>query len=142
MSGCQDGPMVGPAQDLSVDRLDGARWELALALLQSGEATVNLRGLVLRTDPGTEKTRGRLHIEFDCPFDPSQVGKSPHDRLESVAQRDLREARQTIETACDEDDRFAALVADSGVVYEFVHRYDMGALLVATAGRSGDLSWR
>jgi hypothetical protein len=134
--------MVGPAQDISVDRLDGARWELALEVLQSGEATVNLRGLVLRTDAATEKTGRRLHIEFDCPFDPSQVGKSPHDRLESVARRELREARQTIETACDEDERFDALVADSGVVYELVHRYGMGALLVATAGRSGDLSWR
>jgi hypothetical protein len=134
--------MVGPAQDISVDRLDGARWELALELLQSGQATVNLRGLVLRTDPATEKTGRRLHIEFDSPFDPSQVGKSPHDRLESVARPELREARQTIERACDEDERFAALVADSGVVYEFVHRYGMGALLVATAGRSGDLSWQ
>jgi hypothetical protein len=142
MSGCQDGSVVGPAQDLSVDRLDGARWELALELLERGEATVNLRGLVLHTDPATEKAGRRLHIEFNCPIDPSQVGKSPHDRLESVARRELREARQTIETACEEDERFAALVADSGVVYEFVHRYGTGALLVATAGRSGDLSWR
>lgn len=134
--------MVGPAQDLSVDQLDGPRWELALDLLQRGEAAVNLRGLVLRADTATAKTGRRLHVEFDCPFDPSQVGKSPHDRLESVARHDLQEARQTIQTACDEDERFATLVADSGVVYEFVHRYGMGALLVATAGRSGDLSWR
>jgi hypothetical protein len=133
---------VGPVEDLSVDRLDGPHWELALELLRSGEGTVNLRGLILRTDPVPPKAGRRLHVEFDCPFDPSQVGRSPHDRLESVARHDLHEARQTIESACDEDQRFGALAADSGVVYEFVHRYGMGALLVATAGRSGDLSWR
>lgn len=134
--------MVGSVQDLSLDTLDGPRWELALDLLQRGEGAVNLRGLVLRTDPATAKARQRLHIEFDCPFDPSQVGKSSHDRLESVATQDLEGARHTIETACAEDERFADLVADCGVVYEFVHRYDTGSLLVATAGRAGDLSWR
>ena len=140
--GCQDGHMVSPVQDLSVDTLDGPRWELALDLLQRGEASVNMRGLVLRNDPATAKASRRLHIEFECPFDPSQVGKSSHDRLESVASRDLEGARQTIETACAEDERFADLVAASGVVYEFVHRYGMGSLLVATASRAGDLSWR
>lgn len=134
--------MVGPVQDLSVDLLGGPRWELALDLLRRGEGAVNLRGLVLRTDPATAKAGRRLHIEFDCPFDPSQVGKSSYDRLAPVATRDLEGARNIIETACAEDERFADLVADSGVVYEFVHRYGMGSLLVATAGRAGDLSWR
>jgi len=85
MSECQVGLMVCPAQDRSVDGLEGPRWELALDLLQRGDKAVNFRGLVLRTDPATAKSRRRLHIEFECPFDPSQVGKSPHDRLESVA---------------------------------------------------------
>lgn len=134
--------MVGPVQDISVDTLSGPRWELALGLLQQGEGSVNLHGLLLRTDPATVTERRRLHIEIDCPFDPSQVGKASHDRLGSVAARHLEGARSTIETACAEDERFADLVADSGMVYEFVHRYGMGSLLVATAGRAGDLSWR
>lgn len=134
--------MVGPVSQLSIDRLDGPRWELALDLLQSGNAVVTLRGLVMHTDPATATNSRRLHIEFECPFDPSQVGRSTHDRLESLARRDLQNARQAVEKACDEDERFAALVTNSGVVYELVHRYGMGALLVATAGRSGDLSWR
>lgn len=134
--------MVGPPHDLSIDQLDGPRWELALQLLRTGDGAVNLRGLVLRVDPATTKAGRRMHIEFECPFDPSQAGRAQHDRLAALAQRDLQEARQTIEMACREDGRFAALVADSGLVYEFVHRYGMGALLVATAGRAGDLSWR
>lgn len=134
--------MVGPAQDFSVEPSDGPSWQLALGLLQRGEGPVNMRGLVLRTDPATAKSARRLHIEFECPFDPSQVGKSSHDRLESIAGRHLDGARQRIEEACTADKRFADLVADSGLVYEFVHRYGIGSLLVATAGRTGDLSWR
>jgi hypothetical protein len=134
--------MVGPAQTLSVDTLAGPRWELALELLEKRDGIVNLRGLLLYTDPPTAKVGQRLHVEFDCPFDPSQVGKAPHEQLKSIAERELRNAREIIAAACDEDDRFASVVAQSGVVYEFVHRYGMGGLLVATAGRSGDLTWR
>lgn len=134
--------MVGRPQDLSIDRLDGPRWELALQLLATGDGAVNLHGLVLRVDPATAKTGRRMHIEFECPFDPSQVSTAKNERLASLAQQDLQAARQTLEMACREDERFAALVADSGLVYEFVHRFGMGALLIATAGRSGDLSWR
>jgi hypothetical protein len=103
---------------------------------------VKVRGLVLTADPPTEKAQRRLHVEFDCPFDPSQIGKGPHERLKSVAERDLREARNVIARVCAEDQRFARLVEESGVVFEYAHRYGMGALLVATAGASGELIWR
>jgi hypothetical protein len=73
---------------------------------------------------------------MECPLDPSKLEKLSHDRLQCVARRALDAARQTIQTACDEDERFAALVAASGALYEFVHRSSMGALLLATAGRS------
>jgi hypothetical protein len=84
--------MVGPFQDLSVDNASGPRWEFALSLLQSGEGVVNFRGLVLSCDPAMAKGGRRLHVEFDCPFDPSLVGKSQHDRLGSLAKRDLERA--------------------------------------------------
>ena len=134
--------MVSPAEALSVERLEGPRWDLALQLLRDGEAAVRLRGLVLNGDPPKAKTQRRLHVAFDCPFDPSQVGRGPHERLKSVAELDLREARDVIARTCADDQRFATMVEESGVVYEYVHRYGMGALLVATAGASGDLNWR
>lgn len=134
--------MVGPAYDLLVDRLDGPRWELALDLLQNGGGGVSLNRLVLSTDPATAATGRRLHVEFECPFDPSLVNQANHERLRFAAEDDLSSARATIDSACGRDERFSALVAGSGVVYEFVHRYGMGSLLVATAGRTGDLSWR
>lgn len=81
------------------------------------------------------------HIEFECPFDPSQVGMSQHEGWESAARATSKRLAKRLTRPATRDQRFAALVADSGVVYEVVHRYGMGALLVATAGRSGDLSW-
>ena len=134
--------MVGPVVDLNVKVLEGPRWDLALHLLQTGEGAVGIGELVLTADPATEKAGRRLHIQFPCPFDPSQVGKLSNDQLRSLGIRDLELARETVSSACVVDPRLAALVADSGVVYEFVHQYGMGGLLVATAGRTGDLSWR
>ena len=81
--------MVGPVHDLLVDRLDGPRWELALDLLRSGSGAVNLNGLVLSTDPATAAISRRLHVEFECPFDPSLVNQAPHERLRVVAENDL-----------------------------------------------------
>lgn len=138
----QHGQMTGQEEALAVDTVASPIWELAMGLLVKHEGMVNLRGLHLHTDPPAAKVGQRLHIEFDCPFDPSQVGKAPYEQLKSIAERELGGARAIIATACAQDDRFATLVADSGVVYEFVHRRGVSALLVATAGRSGDLTWR
>ena len=68
--------------------------------------------------------------------------ESRREQLHSLGNRDLEDARSLIQSVCEEDSRFAALVADSGLVYEFVHDYGMGTLLVATARRSGPLNWR
>jgi hypothetical protein len=64
------------------------------------------------------------------------------EQLQAMGNRALEAARSLIQSVCDEDARFAALVAGAGVVYEFVHDYGMGTLLVATARRSGPLSWK
>ncbi|GAA5113883.1 hypothetical protein GCM10023339_18780 [Alloalcanivorax gelatiniphagus] len=82
-----------------------------------------------------------MHVEFECPFDPSLVNQAPHGRLKFVAKNNLTSACVTIEEACSADERFSALVASSGVVYELVHAYGMGSLLVATAGQTCELSW-
>jgi hypothetical protein len=134
--------MVGPQAALTIDDVTGPRWDVALQLLTSGEAPIHIGVLVLSSDPASAKEPRRLHVEFDCPYDPSQVGKTPQERLRLVAQRDLDAARQTVDDLRRADERFAALVAESGLVYEYVHRYGMGALLVASAGATGDLNWR
>lgn len=136
-------PGVADSPDIpSVDRITGPSWEHALRLLESGDGFVNLRGLLLRIDPPTDRSGRRMHVQIPCAVHPSHVGRTQHLGLERAAQRDLEEARRRLAAACREDRRLADLVDGSGLVYELVHRQGSAALLVATAGRSGDLSWR
>ncbi|HEX3929827.1 MAG TPA: hypothetical protein VHW64_03935 [Nocardioides sp.] len=114
----------------------------ALDLLESGEAIVGLAELALCCDPATERTRRRLHVEFSCPFDPLRGDGPTPDRLGGVATTALTRARELIGDAVKADSRFAALVADSDVLYEFVYDYGMGTLLVATARLDGPLTWK
>lgn len=134
--------MVGPRAALTVEAPEGPRWELALELLTRGDDAVGLGSLILRTDPATSKAGRRLHIELPCPVDPLPAMESHRERLRALGNRDLDDARGLIESVCEEDARFAALVADSGVVYEYVYDYGMGTLLVATARRWGALDWK
>lgn len=136
------GRMVSPRTALSVEAPGGPRWELALDLLERGDTAIGLGSLILRTDPATQKAGRRLHIEFPCPADPAVSLESRRERLRALGNHDLQDARQLIQSVCERDARFAALVTDSGVVYEFVHDYGMGTLLVATARRSGPLDWK
>lgn len=101
-----------------------------------------LGNLILRTDPATPKAGRLLHIGFECPADPALSMESRREQLHALGNHDLEDARRLIQSVCEKDARFAALVAHSGVVYEFVHDYGMGTLLVATARRSGPLDWK
>lgn len=134
---------MGGSPDIpSVERLVGPSWERALQLLESGDGFVELRGLLLRVDPTTDTSGRRLHVQIPCSVHPSHVGRAQHLDLERAGQVDLEAARRRLARACREDERLAALVDGAGLVYELVHRQGTAALLVATAGRSGDLSWR
>lgn len=134
--------MVSPRAALNVSSSEGPRWELALDLLERGEGSVGLGNLILRTVPATSKLVRRLHIEFACPADPAVSMESRREQLHTLGNQDLEDARRLIQSVCEQDARFAALVIDSGVVYEFVHDYGMGTLLVATARRTGPLDWK
>ncbi|WP_344776675.1 hypothetical protein [Nocardioides panacisoli] len=127
---------------MQVNDVTDSRWPAALDLLDSGETWIGLGDLVLCCDLATERTRGRLHVEFPCRFDPLRGDGPAPDRLGHVATAGLARARELIGTACDVDPRFATLVARSDVLYEFVHDYGMGTLLVATARPEGPLTWK
>ena len=81
-------------------------------------------------------------MEFPCPLDPLRGDGSAPERLGGVATTALTRARELIRSASKADPRFAALVADSDVLYEFVYDYGMGTLLVATARPDGPLTWK
>lgn len=134
--------MVGPRVALHVDGVTDRRWVAGLDLLESGEATIGLAELALSCDAATERTRRRLHVEFPCPLDPLRGDGPTPDRLGGVATNALTRARELIGDAVKADSRFAALVADSDVLYEFVYDYGTGTLLVATARPDGPLTWK
>lgn len=113
-----------------------------MGLLETGEGAVGIAHLILRTDPATENAGRRLHIEFACLPDPAPSMASRRRQLHRLGDQGLEDARTLIRSICGQDVRFAALVAESDVVYEFVHDYGMGTHLVATARRSGPLDWQ
>ena len=126
--------MVGPKVALEMDSPNDARWNVGLELLERSEAAVTLAGLRLATDPTRQASR-RLRIEIPCFFDPVMVIGPNRARLQSIADKELDRARKVMETASALDARFARLFVQSGVVYEYVHDYGMGELLIATARR-------
>jgi hypothetical protein len=66
----------------------------------------------------------------------------PSSHLADLASSSLERARALIATACAADSRFAALAAESDLLYEFVYDYGMGTLLLATASPTGPLTWK
>ena len=65
--------------------------------------------------------------------------ESRRERLHALGEHHLKAARTLIASVCKKDSRFGALVAESGVGYEFGHDYGMGTFLVATARQKGSL---
>ena len=113
--------MGGSRLSLRINAVTDNRWPTALDLLEAGETWIGLGELVLSCDLATERDRRRLHVEFPCLFDPLRGDCPAHERLGDVALAALARARELVDTACDADPRFATLVADSDVLYEFVY---------------------
>lgn len=98
--------------------------------------------MILSCEAATGRADRRLHIEFPCPFEPLSARGPARERLSQPAERSLGEARELIDSAREASARFAALLASADVLYEYVHDYGMGTLLVATARPTGPLTWK
>ena len=118
---------VGPRVALQIESVGGPRRDAALDVLETGQAAIGLAGLALSCDPATAHVGRRLHVEFSCYADPVGVGGPARERLAELASRELDRARSVVEEASASDARFAALVEQSDIIYEFVHDYGMGS---------------
>lgn len=134
--------MVAPRTAIRVADAQDSRWSVALEFLKAGDAAIGLDELALSVDLATDKSGPRLHIEFACPFDPVLLSGTRRSAMEDGANDSLGRARAVVAEACAADPGFNVLVTGSGVVYECVHDYGMGTLLVATARRAGPLIWK
>jgi hypothetical protein len=134
--------MVGSRTAIHVEGVNDPRWAVALELLESCEAAIGLSELRLSCDPPARGTGRRLQVEFPCPMDPVRGHAPPSSHLAEVARSSLERARTLISDACAADSRFAALAAESDLLYEFVYDYGTGTLLLATASPTGPLTWK
>jgi hypothetical protein len=117
---------------VTVDATEGPRWELALALIDSGEGPVRLgeveiwRNVAGPTADGVIRMAMRVGEHADC-----EVGLTA-----------LLQGRRVADEAASADPRFARLLDQYGYRWEIVNDYGMGTVLLGEADRLDTLVWR
>jgi hypothetical protein len=108
---------------VAADPADGARWELTLSLLASGQAPIRLGGLQLWRDANGPDASGVILVTTEV----------PEKMAEPAALGVIQEQRDALEEVAARDERFAALLTKHGCRFEVVHNYGMGTSLLASA---------
>ena len=117
---------------LTVDGPSGPRWELALSLIESGEAPVKLGPAELCRWTSGPNADHAIHISVD-------VGQ---EVTSEVALESVRQAKVVIGGAAASDSRFADLLGKHVCRWEVVHNYGMGAVLLAVVDDHGNIVWQ
>ncbi len=127
----RDDGRVPNSGGLKIQEPSGPRWELALSLLESGEAPVRLGSIQMWRDTSGPRADGRIRITVG-------VGESVS---EAVAREALHRAHETVDAVAATDENFANLLIDHRAHWELVHDYGMGTTLVAAEDGDGYLLW-
>jgi hypothetical protein len=125
-------PVTG-ADALAIDEIPGPRWEIALQLLTEGGPTVLLDGEVrigIQRWLGFPLADGKIHIYTWTELEPSRL--SP-----AIIENGVRAALATLDRALAADERLGRILETSGVEYEILSDYGMGAVKVATFRTDG-----
>jgi hypothetical protein len=117
---------------VTVDAPEGPRWELALALIDSGEAPIQLGEVEIWRNVARSTADGVIRMAM-------RVGEHA-DR--EVGRPALLTGRRVVAEATSADSRFAGLLDQYGCRWEIVSDYGMGTLLLGEADDGGDLIWR
>lgn len=116
---------------VSVDAPGGQRWELALGIIDSGEASVRLGEVeICRATAGPEAD-GIVHLIVT-------VAERADQRVAKAA---VLRARQVTQEVALADPRFARLLDQYGYRWEVVSNYGMGTILLGEANGDGELVW-
>jgi hypothetical protein len=117
---------------ITIDAPEGPRWELALALIDSGEGPVRLGEVEIWRDVAGPTADGLICMTM-------RVGE--HADREG-GQTALLRGRPLADDAASADSRFGRLLDRYGFRWEFVSDYGMGTVLLGEADCRGNLVWR
>jgi hypothetical protein len=115
-----------------VDTPEGPRWELALALIDSGEAPVRLGEVEIWRNVAGPMADGVIRMTI-------RVGEHADREGGKTA---LLTGRRVVDEAASVDSRFARLLDRYGYHWEIVSDYGMGTVLLGEADHRGELVWR
>ena len=117
---------------VTVDAPEGPRWELALALIDSGEGSVRLGEVEIWRNVAEPTSDGVIRMTM-------RVGEHADRKGGQTA---LLQGRQVVDEAASADPRFARLLDQYACRWEIVSDYGMGTVLLGEADRHGNLVWR
>lgn len=116
---------------ITVDAPRGWRWELAITLIDSGDAPVRLGEVEIWRSTAGPNADGVIRMTV-------AVGE---DTDREVAKAALVRGRLVVGHAAVADPRFARLLDQYGCRWEVVSDYGMGSVVHGEADRYGDLVW-
>jgi hypothetical protein len=117
---------------LVVDEPIGPRWDLALALIASGEDSVMLRSVELRRGTAGPLADGVISV----------IVRSATSRPTAGAARaEIELAKANLASATAADPRFQDLLDQYGSRWELVDDYGNGTVLLAHVDDDGNLAW-
>lgn len=120
---------------LDVDAPAGTRWDLALDVLESGDAEVRLgRRVRLRRSARGPSADSRIQVSIEASVLRSFV-------TEAVAEADVRHGLAMIEQAAAADPRFRSLLDRYGVDYAYVEDHSNAVLHLAAVTSDGRVVW-
>lgn len=125
--------MVG-SNSLRIEEAHGDRWELALELLESGEAPVVIANVALSRHIGWPRADGLIHISVVTRFDPLTV-------TPAAAAAEVEEGRRIIDEFCAADARLTELFRRYGIAWQYAYDYGMGSVNVGQIGENGAIRW-
>jgi hypothetical protein len=124
------------AVSVEIDEVPGARWEIALQLLEDGGGSVVVPGEVpvgLQRWVGWPQADGKVHVRFSTEREPSRV-------TIIMAQADVRAGLAVVAQLLEADRRLGRLFDKYGVCYEYLYDYGHGAVKIADVASDGTVS--
>ena len=123
-----------PGSVLNVSGSQDNRWAVALGVIETGEGTVSVEGVLLSRDVHGPAATGRIEVGILSQSDPAFLG-------EATARADVQSALALVRREREADPRFAALFERYGWVARYLYDYGMGAVLIGEVADDGTLRW-